>query len=176
MSKYRHLCLGEEIKIGDSFQRKSGEWITFENENQLMFKGKPHAIKHGDLPVRRPVDNKGLGMAREREMMKNQVDYSQYRCPFDHIDKACGHELYGPEGYFDADGGDAYRVWCSCGFRGPAFSLDPEQLRLRKKKQAGIVAQHAVNFGKPIEISRADGTGVEYRIKVETEQPDEVVL
>lgn len=29
------------------------------------------------------------------------------------------------------------------------------------------VAQHTQNFGKPIEISRADGTGVEYRITVE---------
>jgi hypothetical protein len=29
------------------------------------------------------------------------------------------------------------------------------------------VAQHVVNFGKPVEISRADGTGVEYRITVE---------
>jgi hypothetical protein len=29
------------------------------------------------------------------------------------------------------------------------------------------VAQHVVNFGKPVEISRAGGTGVEYRITVE---------
>ena len=29
------------------------------------------------------------------------------------------------------------------------------------------VVQHAQNFGGPIEISRADGTGVEYRITVE---------
>lgn len=29
------------------------------------------------------------------------------------------------------------------------------------------VAQHAMKFGKPIEISRADGTGVEFRITVE---------
>lgn len=29
------------------------------------------------------------------------------------------------------------------------------------------VAQHAIKFGKPIEISRADGTGVEFRITVE---------
>jgi hypothetical protein len=38
------------------------------------------------------------------------------------------------------------------------------------------VAQHVEQFGEPVEISLADGTGVEYRIKVETEQPDEVVL
>ena len=29
------------------------------------------------------------------------------------------------------------------------------------------VAQHAIKFGKPIEISRADGTGVEFRITVD---------
>lgn len=29
------------------------------------------------------------------------------------------------------------------------------------------VVQHALNFGEPIEISRADGAGVEYRITVE---------
>ena len=29
------------------------------------------------------------------------------------------------------------------------------------------VVQHAENFGEPIEISRADGAGVEYRISVE---------
>lgn len=29
------------------------------------------------------------------------------------------------------------------------------------------VAQHAIKFGKPIEISRADGTGIEFRITVE---------
>jgi len=29
------------------------------------------------------------------------------------------------------------------------------------------VAQHVINFGQPVEISKADGTGVEYRITVE---------
>lgn len=29
------------------------------------------------------------------------------------------------------------------------------------------VAQHALKFGNPVEISRADGIGVEYRITVE---------
>ena len=29
------------------------------------------------------------------------------------------------------------------------------------------VAQHTIAFGKPVEISRADGSGVEYRITVE---------
>jgi len=29
------------------------------------------------------------------------------------------------------------------------------------------VAQHVINFGKPVEISKKDGTGVEYRINVE---------
>ena len=29
------------------------------------------------------------------------------------------------------------------------------------------VAQHAVKFGKPVEISKSDGTGIEYRIIAE---------
>lgn len=29
------------------------------------------------------------------------------------------------------------------------------------------VAQHTIKFGKPVEISRSDGNGVEYRITVE---------
>ena len=56
----------------------------------------------------------------------NGVDYSKYRCPFDHIEKDCGHKLIGPEGYQDA-----YSVWCACGFRGPVFALDPVALGLR---------------------------------------------
>lgn len=28
--------------------------------------------------------------------LKNQADYSKYRCPFDHLEKDCGHELLGP--------------------------------------------------------------------------------
>lgn len=59
--------------------------------------------------------------------MKNKVDYSLYKCPYDHIDKECGHELKGPEGY-----ADGYGVWCACGFRGPVFCLEPEDLKLKK--------------------------------------------
>ena len=66
--------------------------------------------------------------------MKNQADYSQYRCPFDHMEKECGHELQGPEGFCDDDRkSNAFRIWCPCGFRGPAFYLDPEKLRVKKK-------------------------------------------
>ena len=60
--------------------------------------------------------------------MKNRVDYSMYECPYSHIDKECGHELHGPEGYEDT-----YGVWCACGFRGPCFTLEPEDLKLKRK-------------------------------------------
>ena len=61
--------------------------------------------------------------------MKNPVDYSRYECPYSHLPKECGHELMGPEGY-----DDAYGVWCACGYRGPVFVLDPEDLGLRLKR------------------------------------------
>ena len=60
--------------------------------------------------------------------MKNQADYSLYKCPYSHIEKDCGHELIGPEGHEDT-----YGIWCACGFRGPVFCLSPENLRLEKK-------------------------------------------
>jgi hypothetical protein len=66
--------------------------------------------------------------------MKNQADYSLYKCPYSHLEKDCGHELHGPEGSLDDNTNEpAYRVWCSCGFRGPAFCLDPEDLKLEEK-------------------------------------------
>jgi len=58
--------------------------------------------------------------------IKNKVDYSKYECPYSHIDKDCGHKLHGPEGYVDV-----YSIWCPCGFRAPAFCLDPEKLNLK---------------------------------------------
>jgi len=61
--------------------------------------------------------------------LKNQADYSQYECPYSHLPKDCGHELHGPEAY-----SDTYGVWCPCGFRGPVFYLDPEELGLKKKE------------------------------------------
>ena len=63
--------------------------------------------------------------------MKNKADYSKYKCPYSHIDKECGHELHGPEGYEDT-----YGVWCACGFRGPVFCLDPAELNLHHKPNA----------------------------------------
>ena len=60
--------------------------------------------------------------------MKNIADYSLYECPYSYLEKDYGHELHGPEGYEDT-----YSVWCPCGFRGPAFYLDPEELRLKRK-------------------------------------------
>ena len=61
--------------------------------------------------------------------MKNGVDYSQYKCPYEHLEKECGHELKGPEGYEDT-----YGVWCACGFRGPVFYLNPEDLKLERRE------------------------------------------
>ncbi len=65
--------------------------------------------------------------------MKNRVDYSLYKCPYSHLKKNCRHELYGPEGYEDA-----YGIWCACGFRGPVFYLDPEELKLEKKDNTAV--------------------------------------
>ena len=62
--------------------------------------------------------------------MKNLVDYSNYQCPYSHIEKECGHELKGPEGYQET-----YSVWCACGFRGPVFTLDPIELKLKPRKK-----------------------------------------
>ena len=59
--------------------------------------------------------------------MKNEADYSQYKCPYFHIKKECGHKLEGPEGYENA-----YGIWCACGFRGPVFCLNPTDLKLEK--------------------------------------------
>ena len=71
-----------------------------------------------------------LWLAKGEEMiMKNTADYSKYECPYAHLEKECGHELHGPEGYEDC-----YGVWCACGFRAPVFYLDPDDLGLRLKK------------------------------------------
>jgi len=59
--------------------------------------------------------------------LKNKADYSKYKCPYSHIEKECGHELNGPEGFQDS-----YSVWCACGFRGPVFCLEPKDLKLEK--------------------------------------------
>ena len=68
-------------------------------------------------------------------VMKNPVDYTLYECPYAHLKKECGHELHGPEGYEDI-----YGVWCACGFRGPVFYLDPNDLKLTKKDNNAIHA------------------------------------
>jgi hypothetical protein len=73
--------------------------------------------------------------------MKDQADYSKYECPYSHIQKDCGHELHGPEGYENT-----YGVWCACGFRGPVFCLDPVELHLL-----------GPNVGRPCED--CEGTG-----------------
>jgi hypothetical protein len=63
--------------------------------------------------------------------MKEKIDYSKYQCPYSYIEKECGHELHGPQGYEGA-----YGIWCACGFRGPAFCLEPGDLMLREKSEA----------------------------------------
>ena len=75
--------------------------------------------------------------------MKNQADYSQYECPYSYLEKECGHELHGPEGY-----ADTYGVWCPCGFRGPVFYLDPEQLGLKRRSNG--VANNGFNRTREI--------------------------
>ena len=60
--------------------------------------------------------------------MKNKTDYSKYKCPYSHLEKECGHELKGPEGFENT-----YGIWCACGFRGPVFYLEPEDLKLELK-------------------------------------------
>lgn len=67
--------------------------------------------------------------------MKNRADYSKYKCPYEHIEKECGHELKGPEGFKDTGYEDTYGVWCACGFRGPCFALNPEELKLEIKQE-----------------------------------------
>jgi len=76
--------------------------------------------------------------------MKNKANYSLYKCPYSHLEKECGHELHGPEGYEDV-----YSVWCACGFRGPVFYLEPDELKLErcnnetnKKNSIGIKANN----------------------------------
>lgn len=61
--------------------------------------------------------------------MNNKFDYSEYECHFSHIEKDREHKLYSPIGYENT-----YSVWCTCGFRGPVFCLDPNDLRLEKKE------------------------------------------
>jgi len=62
--------------------------------------------------------------------MHSKADYSLYECPYSHLEKECGHELHSPKGFEDM-----YSVWCACGFRGPVFYLEPEELNLEKKKE-----------------------------------------
>ena len=57
--------------------------------------------------------------------MKDQADYSLYKCPYANLPKDCGHELKGPEGHEKT-----YGVWCACGFRDPVFYLEPDELGL----------------------------------------------
>lgn len=84
--------------------------------------------------------------------MKNQVDYSMYKCPYSDIEKECGHELHGPEGYEKT-----YGIWCACGFRGPVFCLDPDDLKLEKvgnmEEDTGEGRLEMFEY-KPVEIER----------------------
>jgi len=79
--------------------------------------------------------------------LKNLFDYSQYECPFSHLPKDCGHELHGPEGYTDENERQTVNVWCPCGFRGPVFYLDPEQLGLKRRSNG--VANNELKLTPP---------------------------
>ena len=83
--------------------------------------------------------------------MKNKADYSKYECPYSHLEKESGHELTGPEGHQDV-----YGLWCACGFRGPVFYLDPDELGLKLKNNTKVKITDVVD-GKadsplPIEV------------------------
>jgi hypothetical protein len=81
--------------------------------------------------------------------MKNKADYSKYECPYSHLEKECGHELHGPEGYQDE-----YSVWCACGFRGPVFYLDPDELGLKLKKEKDSQESTEQALTKPVVVPR----------------------
>lgn len=68
--------------------------------------------------------------------MKNKADYSKYKCPYSHLEKEGGHLLHGPEGYVDV-----YGVWCTCGYRGPVFYLEPNELGLELVEQNTLTQQ-----------------------------------
>lgn len=98
--------------------------------------------------------------------MKDQADYSKYRCPYSHIKKECGHELHGPEDYEKT-----YSVWCPCGFRGPVFCLNPEELGLelveaveqpltQVKSSADATVKQICKLHKEGEMCRLVGKGV----------------
>ena len=89
----------------------------YELQNQIKYY-KKHGCK----------DPKWLVIHSNKEiMMKDKARYSDYECPYAHLEKECGHELKGPEGYENT-----YGVWCDCGFRGPVFYLEPDELKLKK--------------------------------------------
>jgi len=94
--------------------------------------------------------------------MKNRANYAEYACPFSHIEKECGHELKGPEGYEDT-----YGVWCACGFRGPVFILEPERLNLKRlSKPSGEAMTKPLNEMSVEELlyyARNEGEFKEYR-------------
>lgn len=56
-------------------------------------------------------------------MENKKTDYSLYKCPYSHIEKVGGHQLHAP---------NFRSIWCSCGFRGPAFYFKPGGLNLEK--------------------------------------------
>ena|SRR5690625_3560889 len=93
--------------------------------------------------------------------MKNKADYSKYECPYSHLEKECGHELKGVEGYQDV-----YSVWCACGFRAPVFYLDPDELGLKLKKETDVTTcEQQDSIMTAVEFLEA--TNVQEKMKVE---------
>ncbi len=73
------------------------------------------------------LKNTPTNWKRESKMI-NKADYSLYKCPYEHLEKEEPHKLDGPEGY-----ANVYSVWCTCGFKGPIFYLEPDDLKLELK-------------------------------------------
>lgn len=91
--------------------------------------------------------------------MNNSNNYSDYKCPYAHIEKDCGHELHGPDGYENV-----HSVWCACGYRGPVFCRDPDELKLEKIDQAsssniGTKIRRHVRDSAMVELYTDNGPG-----------------
>lgn len=89
--------------------------------------------------------------------MENEIDYSVYQCPYAHLKKDCGHELHGPGRYRDI-----YSVWCQCGFRGPVFYFDPEELGLVLKENKRMKKYKYYAFFNADEAKELVGKEVEF--------------
>jgi len=65
-------------------------------------------------------------MKNEMKKMNDKINYSKYECPYNHLKKDNKHELHEPYKYYNTA-----KIWCTCGFSGPDFILDPKELGLK---------------------------------------------